>query len=610
MKTLVSRPVVAISLAVIAALSAAVPEARAQFTTGTIFGTGLGSTPGGRDSNWQIVALPTGFTPPSSQTTPYDSYVPYTAVPGAFVGGGSPQAGLVYLGGTNYWIAPQATTASLVPGTYNWIAQQQFYVPVAGFYRFDFPGAGDNELEFYIDGSINTTDALRPTITGGQQIGGRAGTFSYMSTFTGGAQLSSGTHIASMVLWDYGGETGALIGSSTFAPAVAYWAPGSGAGGNGTWTNTNAYWTTDAAGQTTKQPWTNGVGVAYFGGTSGTVTVGGNVNVTNVYFTTGNYRIQGGGGTISYDNGGTITGQTGTSTIAAPQSAPYGLKIAGGGVVVLSGTTSLGFGRTMLVDGGNLLVNGLVSSPFADAAVYVSTGSLGGTGRIDGTIAGSGRLNPGLSGTASGILTATALNPEDGLDLTFVFSGTVPTFGSAADSMNDLVRLTGATPFSTALNSSNSKTLFLNFTKAELTLGTALKGGFFTDLASDFTSYLNNQTWDNGGFEVYVLGDGQGTDNVINGQGYYNWRNPAMFGWDQSLFLTTTPQTADFGSGNVNGRIMTLVVGVPEPSTYAMGVCGVGFLGLVQWSRRRRSNRAGRALGPGVNPTRRDSEVA
>jgi hypothetical protein len=294
--------------------------ARAQMTSGTIFGTGLGSTPGGsgssgRDTNWSVVAVPTGFTPPASQTTPYDAHVPFTAIPGFFVGGGSPQTGLEYLGDTNYWIAPQPTTASLVPETYNWIAQQQFNVPVTGFYRFDFPGAGDNEFEFYIGGAINTTDPLRPTITGGQQIGGRAGTFTEINTFTGGAQLTAGTHTAPMVLWDYGGETGALIGSSTFAPAVAYWAPGSGAGG-----------------------------------TAGTVSVGENVNVNQIYFTTGGYLIEGGGGGLVYGNGGTITAQSGTGT-------------------------------------------------------------------INNAFGGTGTLNPGPCGTSSGILTATQLNPTDGLDL-------------------------------------------------------------------------------------------------------------------------------------------------------------------------------------------------
>jgi hypothetical protein len=571
------------------AIALAATSAHAQFVSGTIFGTGLGSSPGGRDSNWSVVAVPSGFTPPSSQTTPYDAYVPTNTV-NAFVGGGSPQPGLVYLGGTNYWIAPQTTTSSLVGGLYNWVAQQDFYVPVAGFYRFDFPGAGDNELEFYIDGSLNTTDSKRPTITGGQQIGGRAGTFTAITTFTGGAQLSAGNHTASMVLWDYGGETGALIGSSTFAPAVAYWAPGSGAGGNGTWTNSNAYWTTDAAGQTTKQPWTNGVGVAYFGGTSGTVSVGENVNVSQIYFTTGGYVVQGGGGGLVYGNGGTITAQSGTSTISAAQDAGSGLKIAAGnGTVVLSGVTALGWERTLLVDGGKLYMNGTVNSPISNGVVYVSNGFLGGTGTINNPVAGNGTLNPGPTGTASGILTAQQLNPTDGLDLQFVFSGTAPTYGSASNSANDLVRLTGGTPFASALDADNTKTLFLNFTKTELTVGTgsitSLKGGFFTDTAADFTSSLYNATWNNGGFTVYVLGDGLGTDNFINGQGYYNWRNPAMFGWDQSLFLSTVPQTANFGSGNVNGQVMLLTVAVPEPSTFAMlSVAGVAY---ACWRRRR-----------------------
>ena len=565
--------------------------AEAQVTSGTIFGTGLVEGPGGRDSNWKIVALPSGFTPPDSQTTPYNSYVP-TATPGVFVGGGNPQTGQVYLGGTNYWIAPQASTASLVDGTYNWITQQQFYVAQTGFYRFDFPGAGDNELEFYIGGTINTTDPKRPTITGGQQIGGRAGSFEFMTTFTGGAQLTAGMNTASMVLWDYGGDTGALIGSSTFAPAVAYWAPSTGAGGNGTWTNANAYWTADAAGQTTKQPWTSGVGVAYFGGVAGTVSVGENVAVNQVYFTTGGYTVQSAGGQITYGNGATITGQTGLSTIAATQQADSGLKIAGNGTVALSGTTNVGFGRTLLVDGGKLLVNGVVNNVFG--TVNVSTGSLGGTGTINSVIRGAGSLNPGLTGTASGILAATQLNPSDGLDLTFVFSGTVPNYFDTANSTNDVLRLTGGAPFTAGLTSANTKTLFLNFTKEQLTLGTGsvttLEGGFFTDADFDFTSLLNNQTWNNAGFQIYVLGDGNGTDNRLNGQGYYNWRNPAMFGWDQSVFMSTVPRTANFGGGGgVTGQVMLLTFAVPEPSTIALGLSGVGLALAATRLRRRRS---------------------
>ena len=100
--------------------------------------------------------------------------------------------------------------------------------------------------------------------------------------------------------------------------------------------------------------------------------------------------------------------------------------------------------------------------------------------------------------------------------------------------------------------------------------------------AADFAALLYIATWNNAGFTVYVLGDGSGTDNFLNDQGNFNWRNPAMFGWDQSLFLSTVPQTANFGSGNVNGQVMLLTVAVPEPSTYALGLAAAGLFGLAQ----------------------------
>lgn len=583
----------AAAMAVIAACALATTSAEAQITTGTIYGSGYGLSPGQRDSNWRIVAVPSSFAPPGGQTVPYDSYVTYSVPTPSFIGNGTPQAGVTgTVGGvpvTNYWITPTTTTGAIAAPLYKWIAQQTFTVPQTGFYRFDFPAAGDNAVEFFLDGAINTSNPSQPTISGGQQIGGLAGGFGAMTTFTGGAELSAGSHTASMILWDYGGETGAIIGSSTFAPTVAYWAPSSGAGGNGTWNNSNSFWSPSADGSGTKLPWTEGVGVAYFGGTAGTVSVGENVNVSQIYFTTGGYTIQGGGGGLVWGNGATITARSGTATISATQTANNGLKIgAGSGTVVLQGTTNLGWQQALLVDGGKLILNGVVNSPIGNGFVNVSGGSLSGTGTINNAFGGSGLLTPGPSGTNSGILTATQFAPADGMDLQFVFSGTAPTYGNAGNSVNDLVRLTSG--FSSAMTSANTKTLFLNFTKEQLTLGTgsitSLKGGFFTDSATDFTSSLYNATWDNGGFTVYVLGDGLGTDNRLNGQGYYNWRNPAMFGWDQSLFLSTVPQTANFGAGNVNGQVMLLTVAVPEPST-AVGLAAAGVVLAVARNRRK-----------------------
>jgi fibronectin-binding autotransporter adhesin len=258
-----------------------------------------------------------------------------------------------------------------------------------------------------------------------------------------------------------------------------------------------------------------------------------------------------------------------------------GLTKSGAGTLVLGGTN--GYTGTTTVAVGRLAVNGSIVG-----GVTVQSGaSLGGAGAIGGTIGGAGTVNPGNS---PGILTAAAVDPTAGTDFVFEFSGTAPNYGDASASVNDVLRLTGSTPFTSALSSANTKTLFLNFTKAELAIGTTLEGGFFTDLQTDFTSLLNNQPWTNAGFQVYVRGDGSGTDNVLDGVGYYNWRNPAMFGWDQSLFLSTVPRTANFGGGSVEGQAMLLTIAVPEPSAWALALAGLACGG---WALRRR-RRAGR----------------
>jgi hypothetical protein len=190
-----------------------------------IYGTGQGSSPGSLDSNWQIVAVPGSWTAPSS--LPYNAYV-IPSAPGVFIGGGNPQTGVTFNSVTNYWIAPHNSDASLVGGNYNWIVAQNFIVDQAGVYTFSFQGAGDNELDFYINGSVGNFlgDSNRPTIVGGTQIGTRAGGFSYLTTFTGNAYMNAGTNTAYMVLWDYGGSTGALIQQSSFSvvPEPGTWA--------------------------------------------------------------------------------------------------------------------------------------------------------------------------------------------------------------------------------------------------------------------------------------------------------------------------------------------------------------------------------------------------
>lgn len=190
---------------------------------GAIYGTGYLSGGTGRDSNWKIVALPQGFTP--AEALPYSSYVINGILPFSFVNrNGYTDAN----GDTFYWVAPKADASSLISGNYNWIIEQTFTVPRTGFYDLNFSGAGDNEIGFYINGSIDSTDPLKPIITGGTQIGATWNSFSASTTFSGKAYLTAGVNRAYMVMRDYGGLTTAIISGGSFSCTPLLNGPGAG----------------------------------------------------------------------------------------------------------------------------------------------------------------------------------------------------------------------------------------------------------------------------------------------------------------------------------------------------------------------------------------------
>ncbi len=229
---------IAILLALAAIFSGLVESSRAAL----IYGSGEGSnpSPGGlRDANWEIVAVPTGFTPPSGQSTPYAAYsmglIPWNwgyagerqwGISGAW--NNAAQAGFTNNGGTAYWIAPNPGGESLTGGGgYNWIARQTFSVATEGTYSFTFYGLSDDYMSFYINGSVDSSNGTFPTITGGTQIGGSINSYNFPAqSLTGDVYLAAGTHSAYMVLSDISGFTGALIGRSSFEPASAVPEPG------------------------------------------------------------------------------------------------------------------------------------------------------------------------------------------------------------------------------------------------------------------------------------------------------------------------------------------------------------------------------------------------
>lgn len=211
----------------------------------------------------------------------------------------------------------------------------------------------------------------------------------------------------------------------------------------------------------------------------------------------------------------------------------------------------------------------------AAGTLGVDSGALlSGVGAVAGTIGGAGLVAPGNS---PGILTAGAVDPSGGLDLAFEFTGLTPDYTDAANSLNDVLRLTGTSPFASSLSAINTVSLYL---PAGAAAGSIYEGGFFTDrTAAQFGNFL--ATIGNADFVAYVA-DASGTVS-------YNGTNYSLLGLTISVGTRTVP-TAGFNGGVstvTNGQVTTFAVAVPEPAALALAGVGIAVAGW-QFQRRRR----------------------
>jgi hypothetical protein len=146
-----------------------------------------------------------------------------------------------------------------------------------------------------------------------------------------------------------------------------------------------------------------------------------------------------------------------------------------------------------------------------------------------------------------------------------------PIWSNAQASGNDVLRLTGASPFTSPFNHDNRIDFLLNF--QSLTFGDVFRGGFFTNRDSDFWSDI--QAAD---FRLLLL-NAQG-DTVHNALTYQSYTGPLS--WE----LATVAVLANFASGTEAGYVLQLTV-IPEPST--LGLLGGGAaLAWALYARRRR----------------------
>ncbi len=284
-------------------------------------------------------------------------------------------------------------------------------------------------------------------------------------------------------------------------------------------------------------------------------------------------------------NGGAlkVDGSTSTSSAVAVNNAAV-LRGTGtvGGAVTLNGTSSMsstgalaltnGFtaaGSTNSITGGTISGNGtinsgttlnLASGSTVNGSVAVN-GSLSGTGTVGGALTGNGTVD---AGNSPGILTVSTVNSQN-LGFNFEFTSTgIPNYGNADASVNDVLRLTSATPFTVDLASTNLVNIYLNV--GVLNAGDVFNGGFYTDNNADFLSNIQNASF------IYYLANGSGSTSY-NGGTYDLYTGPLTFD------VATVAEAANFGAGNVNGYVSQFTV-VPEPSAFALlagGMCALAF---------------------------------
>jgi autotransporter-associated beta strand protein len=291
-------------------------------------------------------------------------------------------------------------------------------------------------------------------------------------------------------------------------------------------------------------------------------------------------------GTVTLTSG-SIAGTTGvlSGTAYDVRSGAISAILGGSGVgltKLTSGTVTLGgvnaYTGVTAVNAGTLAVNGSIA---ASSGVGVASGAtLGGSGAVS-VISGAGLVSPGNS---PGILTATSIDPSTGMDFAFELTGTgSPAYGNASNSVNDVLRLTAATPALSALTTNNVVSIYFD---GSIVAGDTFRGGTYVDSATTlgardaFATAIGGADW-----QYYVYGNGGGTHS-FNGMSYYT-----LGEYDPGLTITRTvvADSANFGGGTVNGAVTQFVV-VPEPGALALALAGLG--GFMAWSARQWSRRA------------------
>jgi fibronectin-binding autotransporter adhesin len=362
-------------------------------------------------------------------------------------------------------------------------------------------------------------------------------------------------------LW--GGVLLLALASTAHAQQSLTWSPaGVNSGGSGTWNTVGAVW---ANGATCCQPWNNTAAPtndAVFGGTAGTVTVSGTINVHHILFNTSGYNFTGGTLTLQGVTP-TITANAGvTTTLGSVIAGTVGLGKAGAGTTILTGTNTYSGGTT--IGAGTLQIgNGGTAGTLGSGAV-LNTGSLvfnrsnalsvanaiGGTGAVTQSGAGTTTLTGGNTYTGTTTISAGTLQIGGG--------GTVGTLG------------TGDVVNNATLSFNRSDTLAV--ANAISGSGNLSKAGAGTTILTGSNSYAGTTTISAGTLQV---GDG-GSTGAIGGGAVVN---NAALSFNRSDVITVA--NAISGSGRIEqaGAGTTVLTGANAytgTTTISAGTLQVG----------------------------------
>jgi autotransporter-associated beta strand protein len=252
-------------------------------------------------------------------------------------------------------------------------------------------------------------------------------------------------------------------------------------------------------------------------------------------------------------NTGSAAALTVSNVISSGNNGAQSLTKTGLGKLSLAGANT--YTGPTTIAAGLLDVNGSLAS----AVTVQSSGTLGGTGVLAGSLTGDGLIAPGNS---PGILTVQGqLTPTGSTSFAFELTGA-----------ND--------PFATSLVSGNVVNIY--FDRTSLASGDTFLGGFYIDNLSStpnlLTSELGSAT-----FQYFVKGNNGGSFSY-NGANYYTFED--YMSANLGLGLTGVTRSvvnvasADFAGGTITTGQVTQFVIVPEPGALALAGIGTGFLPL------------------------------